>query len=113
MIGFVRSIGDRLYKEGIRVNAICPGVVKTPLLNEELIKYFPVDIHMPIEAVASVAMKTILEDSITDSNGDCVTAAKFHSQAIHVTGQGFYLINQPPFNDEEARATWDCMMGWR
>jgi NAD(P)-dependent dehydrogenase (short-subunit alcohol dehydrogenase family) len=113
LIGFVRSIGDRLFKEGIRVNAICPGVVKTPLLNEELLSYFPADVLIPIEAVTDVAMKIILDDSIKDSKGVCVTADKFHSQAIHVTGKGFYLIDQPPINDEEAQTTWECMMGWR
>lgn len=113
MIGFVRSIGNRLFKEGIRVNTICPGVVKTPLLNEELLSNFPADILIPIEAVTDVAMKIVLEDGINDSKGLCVTADKFHSRAIHVTGKGLYFIDQPPISDEEARTTWDCMMGWR
>ncbi|KAJ5387186.1 hypothetical protein N7509_009727 [Penicillium cosmopolitanum] len=113
LIGFVRSIGNRLFKEGIRVNTICPGVVKTPLLNEELLSNFPADILIPIEAVTDVAMKIVLEDGINDSKGLCVTADKFHSRAIHVTGKGLYFIDQPPISDEEARTTWDCMMGWR
>lgn len=113
MIGFVRSIGDRLFKEGIRVNTICPGVVKTPLLNDQLLSYFPADVLIPIEAVTEVAMKTVLEDSIKDSRGVLVTAEELHSQAIHITGKGFYFIDQPPINDEEAQTTWDCMMGWR
>lgn len=88
-------------------------MVKTPLLNEELIAYFPVDIHVPLEAVRDVAMQVILENEMKDSKGKVVAGDKFHSQSIHVTGEGFYFIDQPELNDQEARKTWDCMMGWR
>lgn len=113
LIGFVRSTGDRLIKEGIRVNTICPGVVKTPLLNDQLLSYFPVDVLIPVETVTDVAMQVVLNNEIQDSKGTRVTGKEFHSKAIHVTGKGFYFIDQPPIYDEEARATWDCMMGWR
>ena len=32
VVGFVRSLSKRLAKDGIRVNAICPGPVDTPML---------------------------------------------------------------------------------
>ncbi|KAJ5103106.1 hypothetical protein N7532_003635 [Penicillium argentinense] len=113
LIGFVRSIGDRLFKEGIRVTTICPGVVKTPLLNEELLSYFPEDVLIPIEAVTDVTMKTLAGGDLIDSKGNQVPADKFHSQVLHITGQGFYFIDQPPIHDQEARSTWNAMMGWR
>lgn len=33
VVGFVRSIAPRLADQGIRVNAICPGMVDTPLID--------------------------------------------------------------------------------
>jgi NAD(P)-dependent dehydrogenase (short-subunit alcohol dehydrogenase family) len=35
LIGFVRSIAQQLEARGIRINAVCPGVVDTPILGEE------------------------------------------------------------------------------
>jgi NAD(P)-dependent dehydrogenase (short-subunit alcohol dehydrogenase family) len=35
LIGFVRSIAPQLETRGIRINAVCPGVVDTPILGEE------------------------------------------------------------------------------
>jgi NAD(P)-dependent dehydrogenase (short-subunit alcohol dehydrogenase family) len=35
LVGFVRSIAPQLEAQGIRINAICPGVVDTPILGEE------------------------------------------------------------------------------
>ena len=32
VVGFVKALGKRLAKENIRVNAICPGYVDTPML---------------------------------------------------------------------------------
>jgi len=32
MLGAVRSMADKLGPEGIRVNAICPGFIETPML---------------------------------------------------------------------------------
>ena len=32
VVGFVKALGRRLVKENIRVNAICPGLVNTPML---------------------------------------------------------------------------------
>jgi NAD(P)-dependent dehydrogenase (short-subunit alcohol dehydrogenase family) len=34
VVGFVRSIAPQLEARGIRINAVCPGVVDTPILGE-------------------------------------------------------------------------------
>lgn len=36
VVGFTRSIALELVKSGVRVNAICPGFVKTPMVDEAL-----------------------------------------------------------------------------
>jgi NAD(P)-dependent dehydrogenase (short-subunit alcohol dehydrogenase family) len=35
LIGFVRSVAPQLEERGIRINAVCPGVVDTPILGDE------------------------------------------------------------------------------
>ena len=34
LIGFVRSVAPQLEERGIRINAVCPGIVDTPILGE-------------------------------------------------------------------------------
>ena len=36
VVGFVRSLGPRLAEQGIRINAICPGLVDTPLIDGQI-----------------------------------------------------------------------------
>jgi NAD(P)-dependent dehydrogenase (short-subunit alcohol dehydrogenase family) len=35
LVGFVRSVAPQLEERGIRINAVCPGVVDTPILGDE------------------------------------------------------------------------------
>jgi NAD(P)-dependent dehydrogenase (short-subunit alcohol dehydrogenase family) len=35
VVGFVRSVARQLEARGIRINAVCPGIVDTPLLGDE------------------------------------------------------------------------------
>jgi NAD(P)-dependent dehydrogenase (short-subunit alcohol dehydrogenase family) len=34
LVGFVRSVAPQLEERGIRINAVCPGIVDTPLLGD-------------------------------------------------------------------------------
>jgi NAD(P)-dependent dehydrogenase (short-subunit alcohol dehydrogenase family) len=35
LVGFVRSVAPQLEERGIRINAVCPGIVDTPILGNE------------------------------------------------------------------------------
>ena len=35
LVGFVRSVAPQLEERGVRINAVCPGIVDTPILGEE------------------------------------------------------------------------------
>jgi NAD(P)-dependent dehydrogenase (short-subunit alcohol dehydrogenase family) len=35
LVGFVRSVAPQLEERGIRINAVCPGIVDTPILGDE------------------------------------------------------------------------------
>ncbi|KAF3401697.1 15-hydroxyprostaglandin dehydrogenase [NAD] [Penicillium rolfsii] len=109
IVGFARSIGKKLWEEGIRVNAICPGVVKTAVLTEELEKFFPDEIIIPLEVVTELVMDLLSGRSMTDAREVSVPADEMHSKALLVSGHNFYFIDQPEIHDELGKLTYVAM----
>jgi len=58
VVGFVRSVAPQLERRGIRVNAICPGLVDTPMVDpmRPALGEFPL---IPPADVAEAAMRAI------------------------------------------------------
>ncbi|KAL4802976.1 hypothetical protein BDV18DRAFT_163505 [Aspergillus unguis] len=113
IVGFTRSVGKKLFAEGMRVNCICPGVVRTPLLTEnpDLLACFPGDTLVSIEKVTGVVLGLISGGGMEDTNGVRVGAGEMHSRAVHITGEGFYFAEMLDLPDDAARKTWGSMMG--
>ena len=61
VVGFVRGAADGLRAHGIRINALCPGFVDTPIVEDELRGMLPVPLMEP-SFVAEAAM-TVLNDA--------------------------------------------------
>jgi NAD(P)-dependent dehydrogenase (short-subunit alcohol dehydrogenase family) len=58
VVGFVRSIAPQLEERGIRINAVCPGIVDTPLIGEGTRERFE-EVNFPLlqpEEVAAAAL---------------------------------------------------------
>ena len=51
LVGLTRSISHTLKKEGITVNAICPAVVDTPIIPQEMRGLFPKEHLVPMTAI--------------------------------------------------------------
>ncbi|CAI7671740.1 hypothetical protein PCG10_004797 [Penicillium crustosum] len=112
LIGFTRSVGERLWEEGVRVNALCPGVVETPLLADETFNaIFPREIFIPLDVVTGVVSQILSGGDMVDAKGMCVAGDQMHSQAVHVSGNSFLFIEKPEIHDEQTRITWAAMMG--
>ncbi|KAJ5206811.1 Short-chain dehydrogenase/reductase SDR [Penicillium cf. griseofulvum] len=112
LIGFTRSVGERLWEEGVRVNALCPGVVETPLFAvEAFVSIFPREIFIPMDVVTGVVSQLLSGADMVDAKGMCVTGDEMHSRAIHISGETFFFIEKPEIYDEQSRITWAAMMG--
>ena len=61
-VGFMRSIADGFFKEGIRANCICPGAVRTGLLSQQEWDRFPQGTFVPIEKVVE-AVQMLVNDT--------------------------------------------------
>lgn len=104
-------MGKQLWNEGVKVNAICPGVVLTPLLTPELKAYFSENVLLTMSDVTNVILKLISEEEVTDSKGTFVPGDQLHSQAILVSGEKYYCVDMPEYFDEETQLTHKHMMG--
>jgi NAD(P)-dependent dehydrogenase (short-subunit alcohol dehydrogenase family) len=69
LIGFVRSVAPQLAPRGIRINAVAPGFVDTPLLDEEARSAFEAEGFLLLRP-ADVAATVLLAAS-EESSGEC------------------------------------------
>jgi NAD(P)-dependent dehydrogenase (short-subunit alcohol dehydrogenase family) len=58
LIGFVRSVAPQLAERGITINALCPGIVDTPILGEtrEQVIAAGIDMLQPTEIAEAILM---------------------------------------------------------
>lgn len=112
LVGYTRSVGKRLWAEGIRVNAICPGVVETPLLtiSDEYNSFFPKEVYIQMHIVTGVVSQLLSGTDIVDGKGMRVGNDEMHSRALHISGKTFFFIEKPEIYDKETQMTWDAMM---
>ncbi|OQE38890.1 hypothetical protein PENCOP_c007G03442 [Penicillium coprophilum] len=112
LVGFTRSVGERLWEEGVRINALCPGVVETPLFSvEAFTSIFPREIFIPMSVVTGIIAQLLSGGDMVDAKGMRVAGEEMHSRAIHVSGENFLFIEKPGIYDEQTRMTWAAMMG--
>jgi NAD(P)-dependent dehydrogenase (short-subunit alcohol dehydrogenase family) len=69
LVGFVRSVAPRLAERGIRISAVAPGYVDTPLLDAEARAAFAAE-GFPLLGAEDVA-KAVLAAARHASSGEC------------------------------------------
>jgi len=115
-LGFMRSIAPFYYtKVGVRVNAICPGSVRTDLLDKQVWDTFGPDVFVPLEKISQVVLMLI--DGHDDAGsavgsgqllmGDAALGTtKLLGQAVEISGTNHYYRDQPIYCDSNMEA---CM----
>jgi NAD(P)-dependent dehydrogenase (short-subunit alcohol dehydrogenase family) len=101
VVGFMRSIAPWYYhKAGIRVNAICPGVVKTNLLSNAEWANFPEEYFTPVEKISDTVC--MLVDGKDDGAGKDVGVLQ--GKAVEISGQKHYYRQAVEYCDEAMKA---------
>jgi 15-hydroxyprostaglandin dehydrogenase (NAD) len=87
MVGLTRSLGPRMLKDNIRVNAICPGTVKTGLLTQENWDTYPDEAFTPIEKVVDMVNRFIDDKSL-------------YAKTAELIRDKYYWQEAPAFSDK-------------
>lgn len=99
VVGFMRAIAPwYFYKKGIRVNAICPGTVKTGLLSQAEWANFPEEYFTPVEKIARTVAMLVegKDDEVSRAEGDDILWGK----AVEISGERHYYRDAVEFCDE-------------
>ncbi|KAF2263542.1 NAD(P)-binding protein [Lojkania enalia] len=101
VVGFMRSISPYYYhKAGIRVNAICPGTVKTNLLTSDEWRNFPEEYFTPIEKIAETVC--MLVDGTDEVKGK--DQGVLNGKAVEISGRQHYYRDMVEYCDDGMRA---------
>lgn len=104
VLGFMRSIAPSCWEEGIRVNALCPGIVRTGLVPDEFWgKFFKPHQFCPMELIVDITLRLVDGGEIVDSKGTRVPAEEAYGQTLETSGPNFYLRDQPEWSDDIAK----------
>ncbi|KAJ5933464.1 hypothetical protein N7454_005793 [Penicillium verhagenii] len=108
VVGFMRSVAPNFQANGIRVNAICPGIVRTNLVDEKGWNSFPPNRFVKLETIAQIVLQLVDGGSpvgrgLTDTIGKSVTASKLYGLAVEISDTGFYFRDHHEFCDDGMR----------
>ncbi|KAJ1329813.1 15-hydroxyprostaglandin dehydrogenase (NAD) [Microdochium nivale] len=120
VVGFMRAIAPSFYKnDGIRVNAVCPGPLRTGLLAKEAWDQFDQDLLTDVDKVAAVvlmliegrddsapAAETRIDDARGVDGGDGGGGGKSQDgdvllwgNTVEISAQRHYYRDPPRFSD--------------
>ena len=100
----MRSIAKHYYLyDGIRVNAICPGTVRTNLLDANGWAAFPDEFFTPVEKIVEVVILLVEGGEMVDSKGVHIPADKLWGRAVEINGRNHYFRDMPEYCDDQMR----------
>ncbi|KAK1763979.1 3-beta-hydroxysteroid dehydrogenase [Phialemonium atrogriseum] len=104
VLGFMRSIAAPFYhQDGIRTYAICPGTVRTNLLDSTVWDTFPEEHITPVETVVSAVEKLVAGGRLQDDQGKVVEDGENYGLAVEVFGRNMYFRDQMEYINDGMR----------
>ncbi|KAJ5470743.1 hypothetical protein N7530_008100 [Penicillium desertorum] len=105
VVGFMRSISQHFHASGIRVNAICPGIVRTNLVDSAGWDSFPPGRFIDVETIARLVLQLVdggepAGRGLTDTSGRQLPLEELYGVAVEISDSGFYFRDQHAFCDE-------------
>lgn len=120
VLGFMRSIAEKMYLDNIRVNAICPGAVITNLLPAEAWSVFPKHLVVPMSRVVEVVFMFLdgniasgvnEEERRIDGPKKKNDGEPLWGEAVELTPASWYFREQAKFADEFMKETMEAANG--
>ena len=100
-IAFVRAVAKPMFQDhGIRVHALCPGPVRTSLLNDDQWDCFPEEHLIPMHSIVDVVVSLVDEKPFTDCMRRKIEPESKYGLAVEVTPRGCYVKGGHKFSDE-------------
>ncbi|CAI7608144.1 unnamed protein product [Penicillium pancosmium] len=108
VVGFMRSIAQHFKAGGIRVNAICPGIVRTNLVDQGGWNAFPQHRFTEMETVVRVVLQLVGQSEpavqgLTDTRGTHLPMQRLFGLAVEISDSGVYFREQHEFCDDGMR----------
>ncbi|KAJ5164824.1 uncharacterized protein N7500_006654 [Penicillium coprophilum] len=108
VVGFMRSIAQHFHASGIRVNAICPGIVRTNLVDSTGWDSFPPERFIDVETIARLVLQLVDGGEpaglgLTDTPGKHLPLDELYGVAVEISDSGLYFRDQHSFCDEGMR----------
>jgi NAD(P)-dependent dehydrogenase (short-subunit alcohol dehydrogenase family) len=115
-LGLMRALASPYWHfDRVRVNAICPGVVRTNLLNNSQWAQFPPDSMTPLETVQKVVLMLAENDkeagARTEARVDGVVESKegvLWGEAVEVIGSEYYFREPPKVSSPQMQVVMDA-----
>jgi NAD(P)-dependent dehydrogenase (short-subunit alcohol dehydrogenase family) len=82
-VGFVRSVAPQLADRGITINAVCPGIVDTPILGDTRDQVVAAEIEMLQPSQVADAILTAARDGSTGEAWVCLPGRPLERHAFH------------------------------
>lgn len=99
-MGLTRAVAKHFYfRDKIRVSCICPGSVRTNLLDAVGWSQFPESYFTKVEKIVEVVLMLIDGGKMEDSKGVVKGEGQDWSLAVEVNGPNHYFREQPEWCD--------------
>lgn len=104
----MRSIAQHFAAGGTRVNAICPGIVRTNLVDQNGWDSFPQHRFIDADTVAQLVLHLVnggdpAGQGLTDVPGTHLPASRLFGLAVELSDSGLYFRDQHAFCDDGMR----------
>lgn len=103
ILGFMRAIAGHFHLDGIRANAICPGIVSTNLVDKDGWASFPQELFTPVEMISQTTLKLVDGVDMVDANGNKVPSHLLYGKAVEINRGSFYFRDQAEYCDDTMR----------
>ncbi|CAG2011384.1 unnamed protein product [Fusarium graminearum] len=95
IVAFTQTIAPRLFRDhGIQAHAICPGLVQTNFLPDEVFNMYGADDFVPVQRVVDTIRRLIEPDDFQDSSGRTVASDERHGLILEVRTDGTFLYEK-------------------